>query len=142
VPARPPAGKKEDLVSTPFIFIITHSIDEGKLTAYTEQQAEFARFVEANEPRLIGFHAHLNQECTEATFVFIFPDAAAADTHLQVAHEKIGQGLQITKIARIDVLGEPGPILQQALKRNADLGVPVSVKARPLAGVTRLLTPA
>jgi hypothetical protein len=123
--------------SAPFIFITTHSINEGELEAYTEQQAAFARFVEAHEPRLTAFHAYTNHEGTEVTFVFLFPDAAAAEAHLEVAHELIGRGLRLAQTTRVEVCGAPGPLLQQAVAANTESGVPVSVKARPLAGFSR-----
>jgi hypothetical protein len=123
--------------SAPFIFTTTHSINEGALEAYTEQQAAFARFVEAHEPRLTAFHAYTNLDETEVTFVFLFPDAAAAEAHLEVAHELIGRGLQVAQTTRVEVCGAPGPRLQQVVAVVAASGVPVSVKARPLAGFSR-----
>jgi quinol monooxygenase YgiN len=124
-------------MSAPFIFVTTHTINDGKLDDYLEQNREFVEFLEANEPGLQEFHVYMNDRRTQVTFLFVFPDAEAADVHMQVASEKIGRGLKITETARLEVYGTPGPVLQQALSRNAEMGVPVSVKPNHLGGFSR-----
>jgi hypothetical protein len=125
-------------MATPFTFITTHSINEGRLAEYWAQNAAFAEFVAANEPDLLEFGTFMNDDQTEVTFVFGFPDAAAADRHMQVAREKIGQGLEITRTARLEVLGgSPGPVLGQVIAANAEAGVPVAIKPAAVAGFTR-----
>ena len=101
-------------MATPFTFITTHSINEGRLDEYWAQNAAFAEFVAANEPDLLEFGTFMNDEQTEVTFVFGFPDAAAADRHMQVAREKIGQGLEITRTVRLEVLGAEGDVRRAA----------------------------
>lgn len=95
-------------------------------------------FLEANEPRLLDFHAAMNEQQTEVTFLFVFPDAEAAEVHMQVAREHIGRGLEITRTTRLEVFGTPGPVLQQALNANAELGASLSVKPNHLGGFSRL----
>lgn len=127
-------------MTEPFIFVTTHALNEGELEAYMAQNREFLAFLEANEPRLLDFRVYMNQDQTEVTFVFVFPDADAADAHFRVAQDYIARGLQITTTARLEVYGAPGPLLQQALDGNAQLGVPVSVKPNHLGGFSRAAT--
>jgi hypothetical protein len=126
-------------VSGPFTFVTTHTINDGRLADYMRQHSEFITLLETNEPRLLDFRAHMNEEQTEVTFLFAFPDAEAADVHMQVAREHIGRRLEITKTARLEIYGgTPGPILQQVLIANADMGVPVSVKPTHIGGFSRM----
>jgi quinol monooxygenase YgiN len=121
----------------PFVFVTTHAINDGKLADYMRQHEAFVELVEAREPRLLEFEAYMNEARTEVTFLFVFADAESADAHLQVAHEQIAQGLEITRTARLEVYGKPGPILQQVLQANVAAGVPVSIKAESLGGFSR-----
>lgn len=121
----------------PFIFVTTHAINEGRLADYLAQNGDFLEFVEAREPGLIDFQIYMNDEQTEATFVFVFPDAQAADVHMQTVREHIGRGLEITRTARLEVYGTPGPVLAQVLGANAAQGVPLSVKPNHLGGFSR-----
>ena len=124
-------------MSTPFIFVSTHTINEGKLDDFMGQLRLFAEFVEVNEPNLIDFKAFLDDDQTEVSLVFVYPDSDAADHHLQLAGDLIAKGFAITEQARLEVYGQPGPLLERALKGNRERGVPVSVKANAVAEVTR-----
>ena len=124
-------------MSAPFIFITTHVLNEGKLEDYLDQNRDFRDFVEANGPRLLDFQVYMSEDQSEVTFVFVYPDAAAADHHMQIARERIGRGLEITRTARLEVFGTPGPVLGQVLRANADHGVPLTVKPTALGGFRR-----
>lgn len=122
-----------------FTLVTTHTINDGKLAGYMRQHGEFITFLETNEPRLRDFRAYLNEEQTEVTFLFVFPDAESADAYFQAAREHIGRGLEITQTARLEVYGgTPGPLLRQALDANAEMGVPVSVKPTHIGGFSRM----
>jgi hypothetical protein len=70
--------------------------------------------------------------------VQVHPDAAAVDHHMQVAGELIGQALALVDTVGVEVYGEPGPVLRQALDHNTSAGVPVTVEPAALGGFTRL----
>lgn len=124
-------------MSEPFIFLTSHTLNDGELAAYMAQNRAFAAFLEAHEPRLLDFRVYMNDEQTEVTFVFVFPDAEAADAHMQLSRDYIARGLQITRTSRLEIFGTPGPVLQQALDGNAAQGVPVDVKPNHLGGFSR-----
>jgi hypothetical protein len=124
-------------MAPPFIFVTTHTINAGLLDEYEAQHGPFIDFVRENEPRLIDFQAFMDEDRTEVTFLFVFPDAEAADAHMQVAREKIGQGLEVTRTARLETYGTPGPVLGQVLRANAEAGVPVSIKGAWRGGFQR-----
>jgi hypothetical protein len=125
-------------MSAPFIFITTHTIKEGKLQDYMELNREFTEFLEANDPSLVEFHVYMNEQQTEVSYVHVFADADVADVHVRASSEWIGRGLAITDTKRLEVYGgTPGPVLEQALTAQSELGVPLSIEANHLGGFSR-----
>jgi hypothetical protein len=121
----------------PFIFITTHAINNGQLEDYLVHLGEVLEFIEANEPSLLDLQIYMNDPQTEVTFVRVFPDAAAADVHLQTLGEHIGRGLEMTQTARLEVYGTPGPVLEQVLGASAEQGVPLTIKPNHRGGLSR-----
>ena len=125
-------------MSAPFLLVTTHVIDRDKLAEYRDQQDAFAAFVHDHEPGLLDFRSFLEPNTQEATFVFAFADADAADTHFQLTGELIARGLEITRTARIEVFGRPGPLLRQVVEGNAAAGVPIRILDEQPGGFSRL----
>ena len=67
----------------------------------------------------------------------VHPDAESADSHLQLAGEHIGRGVELTETVAITVYGDPGPAVRHALERNAAAGATITVKPARLAGFLR-----
>ncbi len=124
----------------PFMFVSTHAIEEDKLERLEELSRTFVEFVEANEPRPIAVHVYINEDHTELSMVQIHPDADSMKVHLQVAGDRIGEAVALAPTTGIEVHGTPGTAVQEVLRRNAESGVPVSVKAQHVAGFTRHAT--
>jgi len=126
-------------MSAPFILITSHRINEGELEDYLELNRQYMEFVKANDPSLTEFHVYINEQQTEVSYVHVFVDADTADVHLQASREWIGRGLELTETIRLEVYGgTPGPVLQQALGAQSELGVPLSIEAEYLGGFGRL----
>ena len=72
-------------MTTPFIFIGTHTIKPGQRQAF---QAYFARFcteiVEPQEPRLHSFYGYAAPDSDVVTIVQVHPDADSMATHMKV----------------------------------------------------------
>lgn len=125
-------------MSVPFIVVTTHAIKPDHAGDFAVAAEEYARFVEANEPRVQQQHVYLSADQTEVSVVHVHADAESADLHMQVAAEQLGQGLALTeRNVRVEVYGVPGPVLTQALEANAARGTQVSVKPAGLGGFTR-----
>ena len=71
-------------MSGAFIYVGTTTIKPGKLEEARERLAEVIDFVETNEPRLIAFHAYLDEEGSKFTIVQVHPDSASMEFHMQV----------------------------------------------------------
>jgi hypothetical protein len=90
-------------------------------------------FVEANVPRVRSYHAYVNHDQTEGMVMYVHPDSASLDQHLEVAAERIEAGSGMVDVVRIDLLGRPSPATRERLNRQA---APVAVKHH-LLGFTR-----
>jgi quinol monooxygenase YgiN len=67
-----------------FIYVGTMSVKPGRLPALRKQLAELVDFVETNEPRVIAFHAYLDDHGDKLTMVHVHPDSASMEFHMQV----------------------------------------------------------
>jgi len=54
-------------MSTPFIFIATNRLREGKLEAERERTADLSSFIEASEPQLLAFNEYASSRCSESS---------------------------------------------------------------------------
>lgn len=126
-------------MTAPFIFIGTHTIKEGVLEEFKAYSRDFVKFVEANEPRLIGFYAYVNDEGTQLTMVQVHPDAESMEFHMQTVSKHIGESFArfLGKTERIDVYGTPSDGVVQMIKQLAGAGVPLTVNADYLGGFAR-----
>jgi hypothetical protein len=76
------------MMSGPFIFIATNRLREGKLAAERERARDLSSFIEANEPQLLAFNEHANEEGTEVGVVQMHPDAPSMELHMEVVAER------------------------------------------------------
>jgi hypothetical protein len=122
----------------PFIFIGTHTIKEGKLEDFKQHFGEFAKFIEANEPRLIHFELYINEDGTEVSVVQVHPDADSMAYHMRVGGEHFAQAYEfLDTTTSIQIYGTPSDALVEQMKQVGEPGVPVIVKSE-LAGFNRL----
>jgi quinol monooxygenase YgiN len=71
-------------MSGPFVYVGTTTIKPGKLEEARKNLAGVVDFVETNEPRMIAFHAFLDEEGSKLTIVQVHPDSASMEFHMQV----------------------------------------------------------
>jgi quinol monooxygenase YgiN len=71
-------------MSGPLISAVTYTIKPGKQEEARKRIVDLVDFVETNEPRMIAFHAYLDQEGNTLSIVQVHPDSASLEFHLQV----------------------------------------------------------
>ena len=127
-------------MSAPFIFIATNRLREGKLVAERHRAADLVSFIEANEPQLLAFNEYVNEDGTEVGVVQIHPDAASMELHMDVVAERAARAYAETLEATtsIQVYGEPSDAVVEMLRRQAGVGVPMTIKRQHLGGFTRV----
>jgi hypothetical protein len=124
-------------MSTPLVIITTHRLPAGRRNEFDTLTRTYLDYVDANEPRVRVHWAYVDADQSQVSLVQVHPDADSADEHMRLAHELIGQGLALVDTVGVEVYGEPGPMLRQALVANASAGVSVTVRASSLGGVVR-----
>ena len=127
-------------MSGPFIFIATNRLREGKLAAERDRAADLGSFIEANEPQLLAFNEYVNDDGTEVGVVQIHPNAASMEFHMDVVAERAARAYAetLTATTGIQVYGEPSDAVVEMLRRQAGVGVPMTIKRQHLGGFTRV----
>lgn len=125
-------------MSEPFIFIGTHSINEGKLDEFKRDCQELVDVVKQNEPRLVAFNFYFSDDESEVSVVQIHPDADSMLFHMQVAREHITQATEDQLTTKeIQIFGTPNDAVSGMIEQLSQSGVPLTLKPRHFAGFTR-----
>lgn len=88
------------------IYLDLFELQDGKVEDFKEYASEMAKFVQENEPDIISFNYFINDDETEGSAVFIFPDADSLDHHLDVAGHRFQEGEDLISANRIELLGK------------------------------------
>jgi hypothetical protein len=87
-------------VSEPIVYIDTSEIREGKLEELKTAMNEFVKFVETNEPRLIGYNVYLNADGTQMTIVHVHSDSTSLQFHMRVAGPLVSQARKVHQVIK------------------------------------------
>ena len=87
----------------------------------------------------IAFNEYVNDDGTEVAVVQIHPDADSMAFHMEVIAERAAAAYAETVDATtsVQVFGMPSNAVIEMLKRQAGVGVPLTVKSSHLGGFTR-----
>jgi quinol monooxygenase YgiN len=125
----------------PIIYIDHSEVREGKLAELKTAINELAKFVEANEPRLIAYRAYSSEDGTRMSVVHIHADAASLAFHMQVAGPAFPKFAEYVKLLTIDLYGRPGDDLVEQMRQKARMLGADTVRVHELhAGFARLGT--
>jgi len=125
-------------MSEPIVFISTHRLKEGKLADFLQLSREMTPLLEAGQPHTVFFHGYLNEEATEVTFVWVFPDADAMDLHFQGADERATKAYEFVQPKRFEIYGMPSDMVLAAMRAATGPGVDLHLKAQSVSGFIRL----
>lgn len=130
-PLRTPIQKGAGTMAGNVTFLGTYEIPGGAFDEWRAAIVDMTDFVKAHVPRLISFNHYVNEELTEAVTIYVHPNAASLEQHLEVAATRISKGVQLVKVKRIDLYGDPGAAVLERLRRISAMstGFPVTVKA-------------
>jgi hypothetical protein len=68
----------------PLIYVGTYTVKPGNQEEAPKRCAELVDFVETNEPRMIAFHAYLDQDANTLSIIQVHPDSASMEYHMHV----------------------------------------------------------
>ena len=77
-------GRKENVLSEPFIYIGSYRIKPDFLDVAPQRLRDVAALVEEKEPQLRSFHFYLDEDHGRAICVQVHPDGASMATHMAV----------------------------------------------------------
>lgn len=124
-------------MTTAFVLITTHRLAPEAGGAVADLLVRYERRLRNDEPGLLTFQAHLDEDRERLALLHVFASPEAADRHLQLVSGLVAEASTLVRNLRIEAYGEPGPALRAAIERNASARVSVLVQARPVAGFTR-----
>ena len=95
---------------------VEFTIEGSKIEEYKKLAQDMVRLVEANEPDTINYEFYLNKAETSCVVNETYANSEAALAHRKGAIQTIlPKILNISKITRFDVYGEPSEELQKVL---------------------------
>lgn len=125
-------------MGTPFIFIGTHKVRDGRLEAFKKECLRVSELAEVHEPRLIGIDFYVHEDTAEVSVVQVHPDPDSMLLHMQLLQERIGHAYEedLEGTTGIQIFGTPNDAVLQMIKQLAGAGVPVTVQS-PFGGFNR-----
>lgn len=126
-------------MSGPIVFISHNRVKDGLLAEYRQFYQEGAGLIEASKPGTLVFLAYFSEEDSQVTIIHIFPDADAMAMHMQGASARAKQAYVYLEPVALDVYGNPGDQILQAMKQATGPGVSIKLNPDGLGGFVRLL---
>lgn len=125
-------------MAVPFIVISTFKVKPGRAEELKEYIARTYALFEAEEPRVIAFHAFINEDETEYSNIQVHPDSASMDFHMQVLRDNWDEmfsryGDNVEGV-RVDCYGDTPP---SVLEQEVEGGPVWTFKPHHLGGFTR-----
>jgi hypothetical protein len=119
----------------PFIYLSVLKVKEGAMQDFLTAFEEMVRIAGAEEPRLIGISAYVDEGANEVTLIQIHPDPDSMVFHMQVMDEHISHVVYThLESATSQILGTPN---DEVLEKIRSYGTQVTVK-KPHAGLFRI----
>ena len=125
-------------MGTPFVYVGTWTIKEGKFEEARKWLSEHTDFVETNEPRLIAFHVYFDEEGKSCSVVQVHPDSKSMEFHMQLLAQHMQSATDyIDKIKSEQYFGPMSDDLSKTLAEWETPDVAVIKRADHVAGFTR-----
>ena len=128
-------------MSQPIVYVDRSLIRPGRVEQLRAAIAELAAFIRAEEPQLLFYGFHFDQDETLMTVVAVHPDPASLELHLRVGDAAFRGFADLLELQQIEVFGEPGPEVLERLRDKARmLGDRSAVQVHRLQGGFQRLT--
>lgn len=129
-------------MAEPFILINSYKVKPGKGEEYQERFSRVAELVEAEEPKMLYFAAHVSEDGSETTTVQVHADADNMIFHTQLIAEHVQEAAEYIDwdSMSIELYGTPTEDLLEQMRQVAGSGVSVTVSP-PVVSFSRLPVP-
>ena len=126
-------------MSEAIIYIDQSEVREGRLEDLRAAVRDLAGLVEAEEPRLVAYHAYFSESGDRLTVLHVHRDRASLAHHMRVGGPVFPTLRDLINLLTIDLYGDPGDELVVQMRQKAQLLGTGTVRVHHLdAGFTRL----
>jgi hypothetical protein len=108
-----------DSSSNLIVYIDRSQVREGRVDELKVGIHRLVEFIKSNEPRLIAYGFHLDDEAAEMTVVAVHPDSASLELHLEIGGPEFRRLTDMITLREIVVYGSPSERAVELLRRKA-----------------------
>ena len=141
---RPYTPSMASLDTDTIVYVDRSDIGEGNVSEVRARARDLVQFVERQEPQLIAYSIHVDEQNHQMSVVAVHPDTASLELHVKVAGGEFRKLAPLITLRQITVYGRLGEgardILRQKMVMLGDGGT-VDVQ-EPVAGFARVLSKA
>lgn len=101
------------------IYIDRSEIRPRTVDAVREGMGELVEFVRANEPQLILYALHIDEQAPSMTVVAVHPDSASLELHLRIGGPEFRKMADLIDLRVIEVYGRPSERVLDQLREKA-----------------------
>jgi hypothetical protein len=99
---------------------------------------DLVAFIDANEPRIVGYGAYISVDGTQLTVIHVHSDSASLEFHMDLAGPVFERFVALVDMSSIQVYGNPSERALRQLRDKASLLGSGAVSVQPLhAGLVR-----
>jgi hypothetical protein len=137
-----PRSSEGRRVTSPVVFISHFTVKEGSLEALKGHAPGAAQGLQEDKPRTSVFVAYVSGDGASASFIHVFVDADAMDSHIEGAMERSRAAYEFMSPAGWEIYGRASDAAMRMFEQAAaDAGVSLRMEPEYLAGFLRLGTP-
>lgn len=114
------------------VYVDRSVVREGCLDDLKEAMEDLVEFVQSNEPRILSYTVHFNQDEDKMTVVHTHAHKDSLEAHFEIAGSKFAPIGAFIELESIDVYGHPGDALIKRLRSKASTLGDATVRVHPL----------
>jgi hypothetical protein len=103
------------------VYLDTSDVRPGKLGELKVAMEDLARFVEANEPRIIAYDVYFSDDGTRMNVLQVHQDLASLEFHLEVAGPRFPPIAPLVRLRTIEIFGAVTDELVKQLEAKTQL---------------------
>ncbi|MEO5320214.1 hypothetical protein PV761_16715 [Arthrobacter sp. CC3] len=103
------------------VYLDTSDVRPGKLGELKVAMEDLARFVEANEPRIIAYDVYFSDDGTRMNVLQVHQDLASLEFHLEVAGPRFPPIAPLVRLRTIEIFGAVTEELVKQLEAKTQL---------------------
>ncbi|MBT2596142.1 hypothetical protein [Arthrobacter sp. ISL-72] len=103
------------------VYLDTSDVRPGRLGELKAAMTELARFVEANEPRIVAYDVYFSRDGSRMSVLHIHKDIPSLEFHLKVAGPLFRPIAPLVQLLTIEIFGAVNQQLLERLEAKAQL---------------------